>query len=92
VSASGRSDPRPGTGAHRGHIHRPAADRHDLPAYGRFLKGIVLGAHYRAVPTVTYCPPPCFGYSFRNQLPVWPQMISDVPVTLLERATGIEPA
>jgi peptide/nickel transport system permease protein len=50
--------------------------------YGRFLKGIVLGAHYRAGPQVTYCPPPCFGYSFRSQLPVWPQMMSDVPVTL----------
>jgi peptide/nickel transport system permease protein len=50
--------------------------------YGRFLRGIVLGAHYRSGPSVTYCPPPCFGYSFRSQAPVWPQMISDVPVTL----------
>ena len=50
--------------------------------YGRFLRGIVLGAHYRSGPSVTYCPPPCFGYSFRSQLPVWPQMMSDVPVTL----------
>ena len=50
--------------------------------YGRFLRGIVLGAHYRAGPAVTYCPPPCFGYSFRSQLPVWPQMVSDIPVTL----------
>ncbi len=50
--------------------------------YGRFLRGIFVGAHYRSGPDVTYCPPPCFGYSFRSQLPVWPQMISDVPVTL----------
>jgi peptide/nickel transport system permease protein len=50
--------------------------------YGRFLKGIVLGAHYRSGPSVTYCPPPCFGYSFRSQQPVWPQMVSDIPVTL----------
>ena len=50
--------------------------------YGRFLKGIVLGAHYRSGPSVTYCPPPCFGYSFRSQQPVWPQMMSDLPVTL----------
>ena len=50
--------------------------------YGRFLKGIVLGANYRSGPSVTYCPPPCFGYSFRSQQPVWPQMMSDVPVTL----------
>ncbi len=50
--------------------------------YGRFLRGIVLGVNYRSGPSVTYCPPPCFGYSFRSQLPVWPQMISNVPVTL----------
>jgi len=50
--------------------------------YGRFLKGIVVGAHYRSGPSVTYCPPPCFGYSFRSQQPVWPQMMSDLPVTL----------
>jgi peptide/nickel transport system permease protein len=50
--------------------------------YGRFLKGIVFGVHYRSGPSVTYCPPPCFGYSFRTQLPVWPQMVSDIPVTL----------
>ena len=50
--------------------------------YGRFLRGIVVGVHYQSGPSVTYCPPPCFGYSFRSQLPVWPQMMSDLPVTL----------
>ena len=50
--------------------------------YGDFLKGIVLGTHYNSGATSTYCPPPCFGYSFRTQQPVWPQMISDLPVTL----------
>ena len=50
--------------------------------YGRFLRGIVLGAHYDAGPNKTYCPPPCFGYSFRSQQPVWPQMVSDAPVTM----------
>jgi peptide/nickel transport system permease protein len=50
--------------------------------YGRFLRGIVLGAHYTAGPTTAYCPPPCFGYSFKNQQPVWPQMVSNIPVTL----------
>jgi peptide/nickel transport system permease protein len=49
--------------------------------YGRFVKGIVLGAHYNAGPDKTYCPPPCFGYSFRNQQPVWPMLMSDLPVT-----------
>jgi len=50
--------------------------------YGRFLKGIVLGAHYSNGPSTTFCPPPCFGYSFRTQQPVWPQMMSDAPVTV----------
>jgi peptide/nickel transport system permease protein len=49
--------------------------------YWTFLKGIVAGRHYIAGPTDNYCPPPCFGYSFKNQLPVWPQMVSDIPVT-----------
>ena len=49
--------------------------------YGRFVTGIVVGAHYDAGPDRTYCPPPCFGYSFRNQQPVWPMLISNVPVT-----------
>jgi peptide/nickel transport system permease protein len=50
--------------------------------YGRFLRGIVFGAHYNAGPSQTYCPPPCFGYSFRSQQAVWPQMITALPVTL----------
>jgi peptide/nickel transport system permease protein len=50
--------------------------------YGRYVKAIVAGAHYNDGPNVTYCPPPCFGYSFRTQQPVWPQLISDAPVTL----------
>jgi len=50
--------------------------------YGDFLKGIVLGVHYNAGTSVTYCPPPCFGYSFKSQQPVWPQMVSDLPVTI----------
>ena len=50
--------------------------------YGRFLKGLVVGAHYNSGTATAYCPPPCFGYSFRSQTPVWPQMVSDIPVTL----------
>jgi peptide/nickel transport system permease protein len=49
--------------------------------YWTFLKGIIVGRHYIAGPTDNYCPPPCFGYSFKSQLPVWPQMVSDIPVT-----------
>src|ERR1700744_4052368 len=50
--------------------------------YGRYVKGIVLGTHYNAGTDVSYCPFPCFGYSFRNDQPVWPQLVSDAPVTL----------
>ncbi len=50
--------------------------------YGNFLKGIVVGTHYNTGTNTAYCPPPCFGYSFRTQQPVWPQMVSDLPVTL----------
>jgi peptide/nickel transport system permease protein len=50
--------------------------------YGRYLKGIVFGVHYNDGTNVSYCPFPCFGYSFRNQEPVWPQLISDAPVTV----------
>ena len=50
--------------------------------YGRYIKGIVFGIHYNNGPDVSYCPFPCFGYSFRNQQPVWPQLLSAAPVTL----------
>jgi peptide/nickel transport system permease protein len=50
--------------------------------YWNFVKGIVVGAHYNSGTSTTYCPPPCFGYSFKSQQPVWPQMVSDLPVTI----------
>jgi peptide/nickel transport system permease protein len=50
--------------------------------YWHYLKAIPFGEHYSTGTSVTYCPPPCFGYSFRSQQPVWPQMVSDIPVTL----------
>jgi peptide/nickel transport system permease protein len=49
--------------------------------FGRFLKGIVFGETYTAGPNKVYCPPPCLGYSWRNQQPVWPLLVSDIPVT-----------
>jgi len=50
--------------------------------YWHYVAGIVAGTHYNDGPSQTYCPPPCFGYSFRNQQPVWPQMMAALPVTL----------
>jgi peptide/nickel transport system permease protein len=49
--------------------------------YGRFLKGIVAGADYDDGPDISHCPAPCFGYSFKNQQPVWPQMLGALPIT-----------
>jgi peptide/nickel transport system permease protein len=49
--------------------------------YWHFLRAIPLGEHYNAGPVTAYCPPPCFGYSFKSQLPVWQQMTSNIPVT-----------
>ena len=50
--------------------------------YWNFVKGIVVGAHYDAGPSKVYCGPPCFGYSFINQTPVWPDLLDRMPVTL----------
>src|SRR5947208_14199511 len=50
--------------------------------YWHYLSAIVAGEHYNAGTATAYCPPPCFGYSFKNQQPVWPMMVSDIPVTL----------
>jgi peptide/nickel transport system permease protein len=62
--------------------HQLGLDQPLLVQFGRFLRGIVVGSHYNYGPNRAWCPPPCLGYSFRNQLPVWPQLISDIPVTL----------
>jgi peptide/nickel transport system permease protein len=50
--------------------------------YGRFAKGIVAGADYDYGPGVEHCPAPCFGYSFLTRLPVWPDLVDRLPVTL----------
>jgi peptide/nickel transport system permease protein len=53
-----------------------------IAQYWRFLKAIVVGAHYDSGPDKIFCAPPCFGYSFRSQQPVWPQMMAALPVTV----------
>src|SRR5260221_7240503 len=56
-------------------------DQPIIVQYGRVVRGIVLGLHYDAGTNKTYCPPPRFCYSVRNQQPVAPMMASDLPVT-----------
>ena len=50
--------------------------------YWHYVSGIVVGEHFDSGPSQDYCPPPCFGYSFRSQLAVWPQMVQALPVTV----------
>ncbi|HEU5470872.1 MAG TPA: ABC transporter permease [Actinophytocola sp.] len=50
--------------------------------YGRFVKGLVAGRDFDTGPSVEHCPAPCFGYSFIKQVPVWPEIVGRMPVTL----------
>jgi peptide/nickel transport system permease protein len=50
--------------------------------YGRFAKGIVVGADYNTGPTTVRCPAPCLGYSFITQNPVWPDLVDRLTVTV----------
>jgi peptide/nickel transport system permease protein len=50
--------------------------------YGRFLKGIFVGADYDYGAGVEHCPAPCLGYSFITRQPVWPDLLDRLPVTL----------
>jgi peptide/nickel transport system permease protein len=57
----------------------------DLPLYTQywhFIKQIFVGAHFNYGPDKSFCHAPCFGYSFKNHLPVWPDITDRVPVTL----------
>ena len=57
-------------------------DKPLIVQYGDFVKGLFFGSHYNSGTDKTYCPPPCMGYSFRNNLPVWHLVIQRAPVTL----------
>ena len=50
--------------------------------YARFVKGIVVGRDFDNGPDVTHCSAPCFGYSFKNDQPVWPLLLDRLPVTI----------
>jgi peptide/nickel transport system permease protein len=50
--------------------------------YGRWVKGIFVGADYDYGSGVERCPAPCFGYSFLTRQPVWPDLLDRLPVTL----------
>ncbi|HYN95849.1 MAG TPA: ABC transporter permease [Pilimelia sp.] len=50
--------------------------------YGNWAKGIFAGAEYDYGSGVEQCPPPCFGYSFVTNQPVWPELKDRIPVTV----------
>ncbi|MER7756664.1 ABC transporter permease [Kitasatospora sp. NPDC097643] len=50
--------------------------------YWSFLKALVSGAEYKFGPEPATCHVPCFGYSFKNHLEVWPELSSRIPVTI----------
>jgi peptide/nickel transport system permease protein len=50
--------------------------------YGRFVKGIVVGAQYDIGTGVERCAAPCFGYSFITHNSVTPELVDRMPVTL----------
>jgi peptide/nickel transport system permease protein len=50
--------------------------------YGRFAKGLFVGADYDTGPTTDHCPAPCLGYSFKTQNPILPDLMDRLPVTL----------
>lgn len=50
--------------------------------YWQFVHGIFAGRTFHYGPDASYCQVPCFGYSFKSHLPVWPQITERIPVTL----------
>ncbi|WP_327680878.1 ABC transporter permease [Kitasatospora sp. NBC_00458] len=50
--------------------------------YWNFLKALVSGAEYQFGPDPATCHVPCFGYSFKNHLEVWPELTKRIPVTI----------
>jgi len=50
--------------------------------YGRWIKGIFVGADYNYGAGTEHCPAPCLGYSFITHQPVWPELLDRAPVTV----------
>ncbi len=57
----------------------------DQPLYTQFwnfVKQVIVGRDFKYGPDAAHCATPCFGYSFKNHLPVWPDITSRITVTL----------
>ncbi|MEY9964002.1 peptide/nickel transport system permease protein [Streptacidiphilus sp. MAP12-16] len=56
----------------------------DQPLYQQwweFAHGIIAGRTFHYGPDASVCNVPCFGYSFKSHLPVWPEITARIPVT-----------
>nr|WSY51579.1 ABC transporter permease [Streptomyces sp. NBC_00886] len=62
--------------------HNLGLDQPIYLQYWHFIKGIVAGATYNLGPTTVHCDAPCFGYSFKDHVEVWPALTSRLPVTI----------
>jgi len=56
-------------------------DKPLVEQYGAFVEGLFIGRHFDAGASKDYCPPPCFGFSFVNNVSVWTEIKSNMPVT-----------
>jgi peptide/nickel transport system permease protein len=79
VLFAGRS---PSEAAIAGVTKKLGLDQPLVVQYWHFLKGIFVGRHFDAGPDKTWCPPPCFGYSFKNSEPVWTEITRALPITV----------
>ena len=61
--------------------HKLGFDKPLIVQYGDFVKGLLVGSHYDTGTDRTFCPAPCFGYSFRTNVPVWHLLVTRAPVT-----------
>jgi ABC-type dipeptide/oligopeptide/nickel transport system permease component len=61
---------------------RLGLDKPVIVQYGNFVKGIVAGEHFNNGPSKQWCPAPCFGYSFRTNEPVLPELLDRAPATI----------
>jgi peptide/nickel transport system permease protein len=62
--------------------HNLGFDQPVYVQYGRFVKQIIFGRTYTDGTNVTHCGFPCFGYSFKTHLPVWPDITSRLSITV----------
>jgi peptide/nickel transport system permease protein len=60
---------------------RLGLDQPLLLQYAHFVKNLVAGGYYGEGSARVHCPPPCYGYSFKNDQAVWPLLMQHLPVT-----------